>query len=100
MPRYELIDCRSTAYRCDTQDPWLLRGWLAEWLPRLADPDYPPRMRVMPLVKGPDLADGFDWPADNRFIGYDFGIGSTPDEAIAAIEAQRRDIERKIREAS
>jgi hypothetical protein len=98
MPRVELYDVINTAYRCDTLDPDLLLVWLSEWAPRLAQPDCALRMNIFPLPLGPSRLDGFDWPADNRFIGTPFVVPDEPGQIIEAMDAERARIEKQIAE--
>lgn len=96
MPRIELYDAVNTGYRIDTDDWDKIRAWLAEWLPRLRSPGIALRVSVYPLFIYPAAGGqdaGPDWDADTRFFGP-FVIPDTPDEAIAAINQRRKDIER------
>lgn len=83
-------------YRCDTLDLDLLAAWLGEWAPRLASPGIALRMLVFPLPKGPALHDGYDWPADSRFLGTPFIIPDEPGEILTAMQNERERIEREI----
>lgn len=94
MPRIEIYDATNTPYRIDTFDWTRVRDWLAEWVPRLRDPDYPLRMSIRPLFPWLDGTAGVpDWNADTRFFDW-FEIPSDPDAAMARIEEQRQRIER------
>jgi hypothetical protein len=92
MPRIEIYDASNTAYRIDTFDWTRVRDWLAEWAPRLRDPDYPLRMSIRPLFRyDPEVV--ADWNADTRFFDW-FEIPPDPDAIMARIEEQRQRIER------
>lgn len=99
MPRVELYDAVNTPHRIDSLDWDKIRAWLAEWLPRLRSPGIALRVAVYPLFTYP--AEGGpaapDWNADTRFFDP-FVIPDTLDEAMAAIDQRRLDVEQAKQE--
>jgi hypothetical protein len=94
MPRIEIYDASNTPYRIDSFDWSRIRDWLAEWVPRLKDPDIPLRMQITPLFPWLNGQTGLpDWNADTRFFDR-FEVPWEPDAIMARIEQQRRAIER------